>query len=337
MKKIILEIYGIRFEVYANAEAVLESLKKDFVLYLRGDKGIDAFKTIIISIFKDRLPYHKVPPCAASLYNLNSICYKNNHTHYIDYAGNGLMIYDFKEEKAEIYSEDENLLYEKTRLVILSRMGELLDHRHIHRVHAAGLAKNGIGTLCLLPMAAGKTTIALNVLKRDKEIKLISDDICMIDFSGHIYPFILRIGVRDESILEEMPEKYITKINRSFYGQKYLIDLEYFNGRIADKSKIRNILIGKRVFKDATEINRISKFKCFVPFIQSGVFGLGLPQIVELFLRGDFLDILNKIGMVFSRSALFLLIICRSKTYEIKIGRDIGKASKAVSDFINKD
>jgi len=339
MRTFFLKLYGVNIRISANSDLAEESLKKDFKLYLEEiNKNADsAFKGITINIFKETVPYYNIPSIEASLYNIGSICYKKKNVHYIDYSGKGLMIYDFNKEEARIYSENEMLLYEKARLAILSRIGELLDKRHIHRVHAVGFAKDHKATICLLPMAAGKTTMALGVLKKDKDIKLVSDDVCMIDLKSRVYPFVLRIGVRDESILNEVPANYLVKINRNFYDQKYLVDLDYFKGRISGKSRLRSILIGKRVFQETTEIKKISKIKCFIPFIQSGVFGLGLPQIVELFLKGDLQDILNKISLVFSRSALFLIAIYRSNTYEIRIGRDKEKTFDEVINFINKD
>lgn len=334
MNTIILEIYGVRFKVQTDVKFVSDNIKKDFILYFKEEEKISASDAISICVYKKKAPYEKIPPVVASLYNAASICYKKSRVHYVDYMGKGMLIYDFKEEKAEIYSEDENLLYEKTKLVILSRMGELLDQRHMHRIHAAGLLKNGIVTLCLLPMAAGKTTIALGALKNDQDIKLVADDVCMVDIRGRVYPFTLRIGVRDESVANEIPKDYITKIDRNNYGIKYLIDLDYFKGRMAGRAMLGNILIGKRVFQEHTEIKKLSKTGCIMPFIQSGVFGLGLPQIAELFLRGDLADTLNKISMVFSRCLIFLAIVWKADTYELRIGRDVNRTAEELVKFM---
>jgi len=210
-----------------------------------------------------------------------------------------------------------------------------LDERHIHRVHALGLAKDGKATLCLLPMEAGKTTLALSVLKKSKQIRLISDDVCFLDSKNYAYPFMLRIGVRDKNHVNEIPEQYITRICRYIYGEKYLIDVSCFKDYIAAKSKVCNIVIGKRVFQDNTEIRKIPKIKCYLPFIQCGIFGLGLPQIAELFLRSGLSDILNKINIVFSRTIIFLKIISRTNTYEMRIGRDLEENADKLVNFIN--
>jgi hypothetical protein len=333
MKTFFLKIYGLNINISCESDFASENLKKDFELYLSGNA--DVCSDIKIGIFRKKPPYDDIPSGThASIYNTRSICYKSKTVHYVDYAGKGLMIYDFEKEEADIYSEDEVLLYEKAKLAVLSRSGEFLDKKGMHRVHAMGLAKNNSATICLLPMAAGKTTLVLGALKKDKDIKLVSDDVCVIDAKGHVGSFVLRVGSRD--FPGHIPEEHITGIDRDFYGRKYLIDMGYFKGRIAEKSQLCNILIGRRVFQDRTQIRKIAKIKCFMPFMQSGVFGLGLPQIMELFLRGDFQDIMKKIKILFSRSALFLAAILRADTYEIEIGRDIEKCSDELVKFINE-
>lgn len=320
----------------SDTSYVMENLKKDFILYAaEGIEESAEHKKISIAVFRQRPPYEKVPALRASLYSLGAICYKDKGIHYVDYSGNGLMIYDFRQERGDIYSEDENLLYEKAKLAILSRSGEILDNRHIHRIHACGFSVDEKATICILPMEAGKTTLALNTIKKRQEIKLLADDVCLVDLKNNVYPFLLRVGVRDKELVWDIPSQYITRINRLFYGEKFLIDLEYFKGRIANHARLCNILIGRRVFKEETEIRRIAKIRCIMPFMQSGVFGLGLPQIVELFLRGDFMDILKKIAMVFSRSFIFLFMVCRADTYEIGIGRNIDKAAAELARFIH--
>ncbi len=314
---------------------MLDNLRKDFSLYVVDKEAPDLTGCVSLSVNKGDVPYFKIPPVEAALYNLDSICYRKDGIHYVDYMGKGLMIYDFNKEEGAVYGEDENLLYEKARLACLSRIGECLDKRHIHRIHGLGLSKAGRATICLLPMAMGKTTLAFKAIKQDNGIKLLSDDVCMLGFDGRVHPFVLRIGIRDREALCDVPAERITHIKRPRYGDKFLIDTAYFSDSLSGQADIKNILIGKRVFQEKTQISRISKIKCLIPFIESGVFGLGLPQIVELFLKSGLRDFMEKIKLVFSRSALFLGVLCRCDTYEIRIGIDIDKAVDTLTDFIN--
>lgn len=333
MQTLDLNIYGIYIKIDSESGFAFDNLKKDFMFYLsNGD--METCKKIEMALYKAAPPYGKVPPLEAHLYGRGFISYRDKGVHYVDYAGKALMIYDFKKDNAAFYSEDENLLYEKTRLAILSRTGELLDKKGIHRLHAVGFAKNGNASVCLLPMEGGKTTLAINTLKKDSAVGLISEDICLVDRSNYVYPFVLRMGSRERELVSNIPSGCLTKINRSFYGEKYLVDIDYFRDRIAQKSRLRDILIGKRFFQDKTEIRRISKARCIMPFIQSGIFGLGLPQIVELFLQGGFLDTLNKIKIIFSRAVIFFIIILRTDTYEFRIGRDHDSSADELVKFM---
>ena len=82
---------------------------------------------------------------------------------------------------------------------------------------------------------------------------------------------------------------------------------------------------------------KISKIESLMPFIQSGVFGLGLPQIVELFLRSNFSDLLKKIHIVFLRLFLFLKIILQANAYEMRIGRNSEGSAEKLINFMNKN
>ena len=243
------------------------------------------------------------------------------------------LYHDFTKESADIYSEDETLLYEKSKLAILSRVGEFLDRQHIHRLHAVGFSVGSEATICIMPMTAGKSTLCFHSIRLNQEIKILSDDVCLIG-NNRIYPFVMRIGMRDKDVLAGIPESYISKIERLHHGVKYLIDLKYYMTRISGECKVKNILIGKRTFAQKPEIKRISKIKTIGPFVTSGVIGLGLPQIAELFLRFNMGDIFKKAFLAASRLFVFLRVIMEAETYEINLGRDVEANASELIRFI---
>jgi len=334
MKNISITIHNISILVSTNCDYVLDNLSQDFSFYL--DDNGTAKHSVILNAYKGKADYNKIPPLEASLHGLGITCYRDKNVHYIVYENNGLMIYNFPNETGEIYSEDPRLLYEKCRLTILSRTGEILDRRGIHRIHAVGLSKEGRAIICLLPMEGGKTTIALNVLKNDRDANLIADDTCYIDYKGFVHPLILRVGVRDTNLLEGIPSNFITAIDRPRFGRKYLVNPNYFTKQISKKCKISCILIGKRSFKTESEVHPVSKLKCLIPFLQSGVFGLGLSQIIELFLRKNRLDTLRKIRLVFSRAFSFVFLILRTETFEMTAGRDLKDTTTQLVNLMDK-
>ena len=72
-----LRIYNINIKVFTNSSYTFENLKKDFMLYLDEDEKEYLSNQIKINVFKEKVPYQKVPSLEASLYNLGSICYRN--------------------------------------------------------------------------------------------------------------------------------------------------------------------------------------------------------------------------------------------------------------------
>jgi hypothetical protein len=334
--KLLLDIYNIGFKITGDSFFVVDHLKKDFQLFVKEEGVSKTFAyTVCVRVFCQQPPYERVPPLIGAIYDLGLITYKDKHVNYTDYSSKALMIYDFKKETAELFSLNEEFLYEKSKLTILSRMGELLDRQGIHRLHALGLSKDGKASICLLPMEGGKTTTTLNVLKKDQNIKLLSDDMCLLDGKGIVYPFIMRIGVRDESLLQGLPQDIIEEKTHPKYGSKYFIEPSYFKEKQDSPCRLKNILIGKRIFAQESQIKPVSKLSCLVPCIESGVFGLGLPQLIEFFWRGDLLFLIKRIGIIFARLFLFIKLVSFAKTYVYLIGRDKQASADLLVKFIN--
>ena len=322
-----LNFYQVRLRVESNDEFILEDIKRDFAYFVSRNDGYD----INIAIFMQEPPYELVPHVKASLYLPAAIAYDCKNKRYVDYQGQALTIYDYNTETGFVYSQDKNLIHEISYLLILSRVGELLDKKGIHRIHALGVTVHGRAVLCLLPMGAGKTTLALDLLK-EEDIKLLSDDIVLVDRKGQILPFPLRIGV-NKGIKLDIPPNFLRELQRRQYGAKILIDLEYFKGQIGEESKPRAILIGEREYSNQAKIKPTTKLAAIGPLFQNGIIGFGLPQMVEYFLRNNFRDF-NKLGLFLARIFFALKIIMVSKVYKFTIGLDRGKNIKVLLDFL---
>ena len=64
------------------------------------------------------------------------------------------------------------------------------------------------------------------------------------------------------------------------------MDVRYFQDRIASEAIPYALIVGARRNGDDSWIEQISAVKAFPALVSSLVFGLGLPQVVEFFLRG---------------------------------------------------
>jgi len=306
-------------QIECQDQDILDNTRRDFSYFL---KDVQSAADIKISVYLEEPPFEKVPALKASLHNPDSTAYDDGRIRYVDHQARALTIYDYNNEEGRVYAQDRGLLHELTYLLILSRVGELLDKKGIHRIHCLGVSIGEKGVLCLLPQGAGKTTLALELLKNEG-VKLLSDDTVLMNRKGELLAFPLRIGVSADFSLD-IPSQYLRSFQRRKYGKKTLIDIDYFRDKIAPSAKPFIILIGQRVFSDEAEIIKISKLKAIGPLFRDAVIGL----------RFDFKDIFSKISIGFSRLLAGLKLLLHSKTYRFLIGRDQGKNVEVLCRFL---
>ena len=331
MDKITFEFYGVTAEISLPSR-LKEDIRKDFSYFERD--SITGAPSVTLTVYEEKPPFEKIPAVRSSLYQPDSISYDHGGKRYVDYFGRALSIYDFAGENGELFSEDRELIHELSYLLILSRVGEMLDKKGIHRVHAFAVSFKGKGILCLLPQGGGKTTLYLELAK-NKDVELISDDIPLITKDLKILPFPLRIGVAEGAKLD-IPREYLGSIERRKYGKKILIDARYFSGRISSPVGIDIILKGEREYSDNPRIVKAGKAAVFIALLRDCVIGLGLPQMVEYFLRYGFGEIAAKLGIVLSRKITCLKAVFKARTYVFVIGIDVRKNADTLIEFLSK-
>lgn len=64
------------------------------------------------------------------------------------------------------------------------------------------------------------------------------------------------------------------------------------------------------------------------------VFGLGLPQVVEFFLRGGAADLFRKSAIAGSRMAAGVRLLTQAKCYRLMLGRDLDAAARAILSVV---
>ena len=327
-ENLILNFYNIIVKIESKPE-IINLIKKDFSYFVCDNYNKQL--NINLKIFLEKPNFDIIPIIKATFYHPDFIAYDYKHIRYIDYKQVALSTYDYKNEEGTIWSEDVNLLHEISYLLIHSRVGELLDKKNIHRVHALGFAYKNKGVLILLPQGGGKTTLALELLT-NYEIKLLSDDIPLIT-KNKILPFPLRIGIEKNQNIN-IPKDFISNFIRRNFRPKTLIDIEYFKDKISKETTPNLIFIAERENSYNTRIIKISKFKTFIGFLKNCIIGYGLPQVVEYFLTIKFNDIINKFKIIISRTIISIKIINSSKTFKIILGKNIQLNSRFLIDFI---
>lgn len=328
------DFHGVSVQVSVDDAELLECLSFDFArLQREQSSNVD----IRIDAFLAEVPTGKIPPVVASMHSPAYVCYDENSTRYVDYFGKALAIHHRDREVVEVYGEVRAFLYEKLYLIILSRVGELLDRRGIHRVHALGLATKRGASLILLPMHGGKSTLGLSLM-REPGIKLMSDDTPLITRGGEVLPFLVRIGVREGDEPKEVPKRYTRSFSRENREPKTLISLDAFENEISAEEKRvpARLIIGKWTAAAKPELRKSGAFSAFRALLRDCVFGLGLPQVVEFFLQSTFRDTIAKSLIAASRVYASLIISCKSECYTLYLSRDRQANEKLIRELLRE-
>ena len=232
------------------------------------------------------------------------------------YPEGALCRYDYRERRGLLTSPHPDLLKELSYLLILSRAGEELDLRGLHRLHAGALGHRGGALLFCGAQGAGKTTLLLELLK-DKDFSLLSDDTPLIAADGTVHPFPARIGLAGDSPhLESF--KDLRLLRRRHYQPKRLLDLPRQGLALAGPLPPR--LIVKLARGKAPAFRRPAPGAAAAELGRSLAAGRGVPQLAEYFLRLSAPDVFRKAGILASRLKAAAALLRRAEHVVFETG-----------------
>jgi hypothetical protein len=325
-------VHGFRFSVQGDAGAAVDGICEDFRYFSAGSSREDDQTTV--ELFCERPPFDAAPPGDAVIYSPRNVVYRAGGKRYIDYHGRGLGILDDAASNLKLYSEDPELLYEAAYLFLLSRIGQGLDQRGLHRLHALGVEVNGRAVLVLLPMGGGKSTLALHLMNLPG-VRLLSDDSPWIDRAGRALAYPLRIGLLPGSE-QSIPSQHRRVIHRMEFGPKHLVNFSYFQDRVSASAEPGAVFIGARTMLPECRIEEIGLAAALRPVIANGVIGLGLFQGLEFILQSSALELFRKSGLGLSRMRNCWRLLRRSRIYRVHLGRDAELNARTVLQFTRK-
>jgi len=320
--------YGLNLELRSADGNTVESIRRDFAYF----EVISIIPEVSIEVFDEKPPFSSLPELPASIYTLNYISYQGKEDIFTDYHGRGLRIFNIRKKRYQIFSESADLRYEISYLTVLSAVGQFLDSRHVHRVHALGISQNEKAILILLPEKGGKTTLALRLL-RSGQVKLLSEDSPLITNRGEVLPFPLRLGILPGGETD-IPTRYLRTVNLMRVGTKILVDLDYFADKIGSICQPGAILLGERTLGYESRVEPAGRLSATREFIKNSVVGLGLHQGMEYLLGRSLWETLGKTGLAFSRLNNSLKVISRSKVYRYMIGHDPERNHQVLLHFL---
>lgn len=332
---IVISILGVSARVRCSDPQVMYWLDFDFSQFVEAQPLPTC--DINIDVHVQDPPANVIPPLDEIMHTPKFVCFEDEQrTRYITYQDKAICIHNYATESGTIYCADPGEAYERLYLTILSRVGERLDSKGIHRVHSLGISFNKQATLMLIPQGGGKTTLGLSLLGKPG-IKLLSEDTPFINWRGQVFPFPFRIGVTNGERTEAIPEEFKRLTGRMHWGFKILVDLRYFKDSIArDAVPLKYLLCGRWTNKATPRIERLSKVGALGYLMRDCVFGLGLPQVIELFLQSGLRGTLQKAAIAFSRLLVSIICVLKANCYQLYLCKDREKNARMIVEFLER-
>ena len=279
-----------------------------------------------------------VPNVVASMQTLNSVCYDNDGIRYCDYYGDLLVVLDTKNNIAKMYSENISKVHEVSYLLILSRVGKMMDLQGLHKLHAFSISYKDLAIVCMMPMKGGKSTLLMHFLK-DSRFKIISDDIPLVNLMGEVIPFPIKIGLSDlpGNLNVFNPEENFYTMDRGHYGKKQLLCLNGFPGRVESiERKFKKVLLieGFRYNSKTSILKEADVFSTFKGLFKHGVIGFGLPMVIEYFWEKGLIDLFAKTRIFFLRFFAFLNLMIRARNMKLFLGKNPQEASEMITKYV---
>jgi hypothetical protein len=332
-QQLCLDFYGATAVVKSSHAELMRWLKFDFSYFI-----VDTVRNPLVSIEATvgEPPWDIIPELVESMRSPEYVCFDSDSIRFVNYLGRALVRFDYRTETAQMYSSEPEFLYEKLYLLLLSRTGEILDRKGIHRVHGLGITVNQRAALFLMPSGGGKSTLALSLLK-EPDVLMISEDTPLLDSHGTLFPFPLRLGVSRDQLPPNVPTEQVREFHRERWGTKYLLHIDYFREKIqSSPTPAAYLFSGKWINSNSPKIERIGRLSMFMTLMRDCVFGMGLPQVVEFFLTSNPGDLARKSGIALRRIYAIFRLILKSSAYRVLLSKDLNANRDEIMRFLRE-
>ncbi len=318
---------GVRVRLESDSAAALEALQRDFSLFAApfAPEAL-AWRLDLRRGTAVRRPGPGRPWAAWSEGTTRRVVYDDGATAWFDRA-RGL---------GAAASEDPLRLQETAHLAILAAVGEELDRRGLHRVHALGFERGGGAGLLLLPSGGGKSELALSLLM-SRRARLLSEDTPLLDASGTVRPFPVRLSFRAGADLTGVPAERVRAYRRRRWGERRLVDADYFKDRVSGPVPLRWILIGEKADGRAARVRAASRADALAALGSALVVGVGVPQMAEWRLRLDASCAAGLVRACVSRLATACAAAARARTHRFRLSRSPAESAAALDAWLTSE
>jgi hypothetical protein len=318
--------------VRCNERSLLQKLEEEFHFFK--SKETSHSETVIELLIEDR---PVIPSLVATKILETGIVYTLGSTHYVDYFGEAFTIWNKDRNSIQIFSKNTDRLYELAFLSIHSILGQKLDRDGLCRLHAVAVSLKHINAIVMLPSKGGKSTLLQNVINQD-DIKIISDDMPLCDSQGRIYPFPSKLSLNEKPLEGSLASLHWHEFKRHHYPTKFTAGLSQLSGKIDHHPENnQNLLIaGFRLSSGQSILEEVPKWKMIKPLMEHMIIGIGLPQIIEMFLSFNSKDLIKLPYHAFKRSICAFNLALKARCFYFYMGPDKIHNAQLLMDLMNE-
>ncbi len=328
-----ITIYGSTIRVQSKDASTLDVLKTEFRHFL---VTTDPSPDFILTLIPTLAPAGLLPALAATRISQNSITYDEGARRWNDYFGKALSCYDYDAKEGVLYSADADLIHEVAYLMILSLTGKDLDLRGWHKIHACAFRYKGRDAVIMLPSGGGKTTLFLE-LSRIPGVTLLSDDTPLVDEQGRVHPFPLRLGI--EKLPDHLANRKseFTLFRRQHFCDKWLIPLDQLGAPIAQGPSGKVMLfIGQRHNELQSQIFRVGPVRMLRALAEHMIIGIGLPMVIEYFVRHTWRDWGTLIRIALKRSWAAIKLVQAAESAVFVMGTRPSDNARRLIEYLER-
>ncbi len=324
-----LNIHGFAVRISAQAPTVRDGLRRDFA-YFSG-AGRPPEYALHLRLFSLPPKRRKSWPGLPALTTRDYVAFDQDGIRRVRYWDSAEAEFHPRLRELHITCADLPRLHELAYLALLSKAGEALDCRGLHRIHALGFEWKGAGALLLLPSGGGKSVLALE-LARATEAGIFSDDTPLLTQDGRVLAFPLRWGFQHSYPLEGIPGGFVRPFLRRRHGPKHLVDIDYFRGSIRAEAPVKWLFLGRRGTQPGIE--PIGRPAALWPLAVNLVAGHGVAQMAEYMIGWSAGDLARLASIACSRLALAATLLRQAGLCRFTLGPRADKNARALTGFL---
>jgi hypothetical protein len=312
------DVYGLRIALLGDWPEVIEDVRLDFTWFQCDEDG-SAPPDVELRIERGPPRFDDYGELTASYITPRNVVYQRDGTRIVDYFGRALSVVEGA--RVSVQGEERHLVHEAAYQYLLSRIGEHLDATRRPRLHALGLVGGQGAVAVMLPSGGGKSTLALRALEAPG-VKLLSEDTPLIDRRGRLHPFPLRIGI-NATDADRVPADHVRRIERMEFHPKLVLELERFADRIEESPRrLRHLVVGRRSLGTEARLEPLPRRAAAPVLLREAVIGVGVYQGMEFVLQRGPRDVIEKVGVLATRSLCCASGLARARTWRLTLGRD---------------